>query len=455
MSGRQEDADDFNQNARAGRKRNLVASSSSDDASDDSARSPRKRGKSSSGTSRSPSREWEGTLKFSAQPSSLYTDAHQQAEHVGMEKHRRALPPNVPAKSFSKTDDTQVKEQDTDGNCCAVSRFVPTLNLDKQKTQCLIVSSLPTTKHAPRLSGIRKVAQVLGLSEDTHTEPFRKGYDPPHEQYLLTYRISQMLSDNGWENKFDCSKFTYDSTHDTIAIGLAVGRPARTQNTLLAKFLLLTKRDASQLDAIVGSNIPPRYSNLAVEYVRQRHLNKPQSKLDYDQNSFVGITIFSEPLPPLSNDQYVSICKRATFTKSEEVQIVNSSAQSKSRSKANLNPRDSKRPRPQLMPPRTPPASSRGRPMPPPPPFRVDDSTGNTFARTPHLRMCLFHPRLPLEKSAVSVMLPTLPHVGPLLSEPAGPGATTSTTRNTVDLQAGGRTNCLLRAHEGDFSPEH
>ena len=383
MSGRQEDGDEFNQNACDEKKHNLVASSSSDEESDDSARSPRKRRKASSTASRSHSPEWDGTAKYSTQSNNLYADAHQQAQHAGIEKHRRALPPNVPAKSFSKIDDTQTHQQNTDGNCVAVGRFDPLLNLAQQKTQCLIVASLPSQNHAPRVSGIRRVAQVLGLSEKTYIEPYRKGYNPSREQYLLTYRISQMLSENGWENKFDCSKFTYDCTHDTIAIGLAVGRPARSQNAMLAKFLLLTKRDPRQLDAIVGSNVPPRYSNLAVEFVRQRHLCKPQSKLEFDQRSFPGINILSEIVPPISNDQYTSICKIANFITTEEMRIVNASAKSKSRPKARLDPRDTKRPRSQLVPPCTPPASSRVFPMPPPPPFRNGDGIGNTSARTP------------------------------------------------------------------------
>ena len=68
---------------------------------------------------------------------------------------------------------------------------------------------------------------------------------------------------------------------------------------------------------------------------------------------------------------------------SEEIQIVNSSAKSKSRPKASLNPRDTKRLRSQLMTLVAPPASSRGLPMPPPPPSRIGDSIGNTSARTP------------------------------------------------------------------------
>ena len=106
---------------------------SSDEESGDSARSPRKRRQASSTASRSHSPEWDGTAKYSTQSNNLYADAHQQAQHAGIEKHRRALPPNVPAKSFSKIDDTQTHQQNTDGNCVAVGRFDPLLNLAQQK----------------------------------------------------------------------------------------------------------------------------------------------------------------------------------------------------------------------------------------------------------------------------------------------------------------------------------
>ena len=176
--------------------------------------------------------------------------------------------------------------------------------------------------------------------------------------------------------------YLYLYTKGAIAIGLAVGRPARTQNTLLANFLLFTENYTGHLNQIVEADIPSRFANLAVDYVRQQRLADPHSELEYDQEDFSGITIISDLLPKISAVHGKAVVSNVLAAKHEENRLINISAQSKSRAKAELQPRDaSKRSRTHLKPPCTPPAASRGPPAPPPPLARDVGNTTNTFAR--------------------------------------------------------------------------
>ena len=173
----------------------------------------------------------------------IYSTAHQQAQQTESGKRRRDTAPNVLAKSTVKKEQVQSNEPDAEGIGIAICQLVPMPELVKGHPRCLIVYSQPARKKkAPRLAGIRNVAYLFGLSSKSHIEPFRRGYTPTHEQDLLTKRIIHMFKVQGLGDKFQCPKFTYACTQGAIAIGFAIGRPARTQNTLLANFLPFTEK---------------------------------------------------------------------------------------------------------------------------------------------------------------------------------------------------------------------
>ena len=172
------------------------------------------------------------------------------------------------------------------------------------RIRVLLVHSQPLERgEKPVMREVEDIAYKLDLHHKEMIEPYHAGYvSKPHEEQI-TRRILDMLRYHRLHDRFQCDRFNYTFSQDTIAIGLAEGRPSRIYNTWTASLLLYIDYHPDNLSAI-EKNSPEAYTMMAMDYVKMVRLGAQYTELPTN-DAFPGVTIMSNLLPAAIEDQFL------------------------------------------------------------------------------------------------------------------------------------------------------
>ena len=204
---------------------------------------------------------------------------------------------------------------------------------DNNNLKCVIVHTDAPGDNPSQtcaLPGIQNMAKGFGIIAKQLKEPFWESFAPEPADEVMKERIARMLHTHGIESQCGCGKFTFAYSHGIVAIGLATGRRQRTENTILALFLIHADAEERSMYHIIRKGVCEAYLNLALSFVQARPLDPTQIGNVLEHADFKGLTVVTSWVPPHDPSSLQQTRARTRADQSDEEAAAQATAKPKS-----------------------------------------------------------------------------------------------------------------------------